>query len=118
MLNQPRRGSIIAITGANPLSVIFGTYENPLDGLNLAGPWYKPVNPKGRATHRLASLVYQAVELAEYVVDMHGNPLPSIPFVLTGVSLARDTGTNERTEPSQDLSGSHTSTGLRSPPRT
>ena len=38
-------------------------------------------------TERMANHINEALEKADYVIDMHANPLPSMPFVLTSLGL-------------------------------
>lgn len=81
-------GRLIAITVANPLAVQLGTYVTPHDDTNLSGPHYFPSHPGGTVTQRIAAGIQRAVEVSDYVIDMHANPLPSMPFVITATSLA------------------------------
>ncbi|MDR7555484.1 MAG: succinylglutamate desuccinylase/aspartoacylase family protein [Armatimonadota bacterium] len=83
-------GRVIGVTVANPLAVQLGTYITPHDSINLSSPIYFPANARGTVTQRMAAGIEQAIEAADYVIDMHANPLPSMPFVLTCVSLAPD----------------------------
>jgi len=83
------RGALLGIPGANPLAVRNGTYASSLDGTNLSGPWYLPPcdSAKATITQRIAAFISEALDKADYVIDMHANPLPSIPFVLTHLNL-------------------------------
>jgi predicted deacylase len=49
-------------------------------------------------THRIAAGIEQAIRAADYVIDMHANAQPSMPFVLTAYSLAPDEQARERTK--------------------
>ena len=88
---QPRslRGALIAIPGANPLAYRVGQHITPIDNKNLSGPWFPPKSDMEEAsiTERMASFITEALDKADYVIDMHANPLPSIPFVLTSLSM-------------------------------
>jgi len=93
------RGAFIAVPGGNPLAFRMGNYITPVDSVNLSGPWYLPPVEGWRATitQRLARYINDALEIADYVIDMHANPLPSMPFVLKGVEIAPDDRTKEET---------------------
>jgi predicted deacylase len=80
------RGTLIGVMVSNPLTFTYGDYRTPFDGLNLSGPWYFPSQPDGTQTLRLAAGINEALEKADMVVDMHANPLPSMPFVLVDVA--------------------------------
>jgi uncharacterized protein len=75
-------GALIGVTVANPLSFQIGTYVTPHDHLNLAGPWIFPDVPGGTQTAMLGAAIQPALEAADLVVDLHANPLPSMPFVM------------------------------------
>jgi uncharacterized protein len=85
-------GQLLAVPGANPLALQVGAYRTPIDGVNLSGPWY--LQPGGSEslglTQRLARSLDPVLRAADYVIDMHANPLPSIPFVLTDLEVCRD----------------------------
>lgn len=83
------RGALLAIPGANPLAMRNGTYASCLDGTNLSGPWYLPACEFAKAsiTQRMAWYINEALEKADYAIDLHANPLPSIPFVLTHLNM-------------------------------
>lgn len=91
------RGALIAIPGANPLAYRVGQHVTPIDNKNLSGPWYPPECAFSEAsiTERLASFITEGLEAADYVIDMHANPLPSIPFVLTSLSMCASTNMAE-----------------------
>jgi hypothetical protein len=84
------RGALLAVTCANPLAVRDEAYRTPLDKTNLSGPWFLPPVDQVSATvtQRMAYHINNALEPADYVLDMHANPLPSIPFVITALQLA------------------------------
>jgi hypothetical protein len=82
------KGRVVAVTVANPLAVQLGTYITPHDSTNLSGPLYYPSNPTGSVTARMAHGIQQAVDVCDYLIDMHANPLPSMPFVIGAFSLA------------------------------
>lgn len=86
------RGRFLAVPGANPLAVRVGAYRTPIDGVNLSGPWYlKDSDPRSLGlTHRLARFLDPVLEAGDYVLDMHANPLPSVPFVLTDLEVCKD----------------------------
>lgn len=83
------KGALLAIPGANPLAYRVGQHITPIDKMNLSGPWYPPSEgmEKASITARMANYINYALEKADYVIDMHANPLPSMPFVLTSVGL-------------------------------
>ena len=84
------RGALLAVTCANPLAVREETYRTQLDKTNLSGPWFLPAvgQESATVTQRMAYYINETLERADYVLDMHANPLPSIPFVLTALQLA------------------------------
>lgn len=83
------KGALIAVPGANPLAYRVGQHITPIDNKNLSGPWFPPKGDikKASITERMAAFITEALEKADYVIDMHANPLPSIPFVLTSLSM-------------------------------
>jgi predicted deacylase len=83
------RGALIAVPGANPLAYRVGQHITPIDNTNLSGPWYPPEGALAETsiTERMAAFITEALNEADYVIDMHANPLPSIPFVLTSLSM-------------------------------
>ena len=83
------RGRLIAVPGANPLAIQIGAYRTPIDGANLSGPWYLTESDASSlgTTQRLARYLDPVLTAADYVIDMHANPLPSIPFVLTDLEV-------------------------------
>jgi len=92
------KGALLGIPGANPLAIRFGRYTTPIDEVNLSGPWYLP--PQGEdasITQRIARHINAAIEKADYVIDMHANPLPSMAFVLTDLKMCSDEKTREET---------------------
>ena len=86
------KGALVAIPAANPISTRLGAYTTPIDNVNLSGPWYMPTveQQNASATQRLAYYINGALEIADYVIDMHSNPLPSIQFVLTDYEMCKD----------------------------
>jgi len=86
------RGALLAVPGANPLAFRVGVYTTPIDGKNLSGPWYLPAADKATAniTQRMAICINAALEKADYVIDVHANPLPSMGFVLTDLEGCPD----------------------------
>ena len=93
------RGTLVGVPGGNPIAVRTGTYITPVDFVNLSGPWYLPAVEPSRATitQRMARYINDALDIADYVIDMHANPLPSMPFVLKGVEIAPDERTKSET---------------------
>ena len=65
-------GSLILVHVANLPSFLGRTiYYSPIDGKNLNRVY--PGNPEGTVSDRIADALYtQVIELADYVVDMHG----------------------------------------------
>ncbi|MBW1962943.1 MAG: succinylglutamate desuccinylase/aspartoacylase family protein, partial [Deltaproteobacteria bacterium] len=86
------RGAFICIPGANPLAFRNASYTTPIDNVNLSGPWFLPPVDQTSAsiTQRMAFHINEALEVADYVLDMHANPLPSMPFVLTNYEMCPD----------------------------
>jgi predicted deacylase len=60
--------------------------------VNLSGPWYfSPIEKeKGSITMRMAYYINEALKMADYVIDIHANPLPSIGFALTNLALCQN----------------------------
>jgi predicted deacylase len=82
------RGALLAIPGANPLALISGEQKTPqYSGGDLGAlPFLSPVNLEtANITERISHYINASLEKADYVIDMHANPLPSIPFVLTSL---------------------------------
>jgi len=86
------RGALVAVPGGNPLAVRVGAYTTPIDGKNLSGPWYLPAVERETAniTQRMAICINEALEKADFVIDVHANPLPSMGFVLTDLEMCPD----------------------------
>ena len=86
------RGRLLAVPGANPLALQVGAYRTPIDGANLSGPWYLQDTDSSTLgiTQRLARCLDPVLEAADYVIDVHANPLPSVPFVLTDLEVCTD----------------------------
>ncbi len=101
------RGALLGIPGANPVAIRAGVYVTPIDGTNLSGPWFlPPVNQDtANTTQRIASCINEALEKADYVLDMHANPLPSIPFVLTALDICQNEKVREETRKMADVFG-------------
>jgi hypothetical protein len=84
------RGALLGIPGANPLALISGEQKTPqYSGGDLGAiTFLSPVNLEtATITEIMAHYINSALEKADYIIDMHANPLPSIPFLLT---LLRD----------------------------
>ena len=93
------RGALLAIPGANPLAVRRGVYVSSIDKVNLSGPWYlPPIDDDPTITQRLAGFINEAVDRADYLLDMHANPSPSMAFVITDLDLSVDKKTKEGTK--------------------
>ncbi len=86
------KGALVAVPGGNPLAFRIGVYTTPIDGKNLSGPMYLPPVAKETAniTQRMAICINEALEKADYTIDVHANPLPSIGFVLTDLEMCPD----------------------------
>lgn len=82
-------GSLIGIPGANPITVTNGFYVTQFDNDNLSSAFSYP-DPEGGMTARMAAYIWKALDIADYVIDIHANPFPSIPFVLTNMSACKD----------------------------
>jgi len=94
------RGALLGIPGANPLAIRAGVYKTPVDEVNLSGPWFLPPleQEKASITYRMACCINEALEKADYVLDMHANGLPSMPFVLTCLGLCQNDKVKKETE--------------------
>ncbi len=94
------RGAFLGIPIGNPLAVRDGVYTTPTDGLNLSGPWYLPAKDQSTAyiTQRMAYQINKALEPADYVLDMHANPYPSMPFVILNYEMCKDEKTKAETK--------------------
>lgn len=108
------RGTLVAIPGGNPIALRTGNYITPVDSGNLSGPWYLPPIEAQRATitQRMARHINEALEVATCVIDMHANPLPSMPFVLKGVEIAPDEWTKSETHRIAEAFGATVITSL------
>jgi predicted deacylase len=93
------RGALLGIPGANPLALRAGTYVAH-DRINLSNPWYlSPIErEKASVTMRMVSYISEALERADYVIDVHANPLPAIGFVLTNMVLCKNEKVREKTK--------------------
>lgn len=76
------RGTLIAVTVANPLAFEAASYESPYDRLHMAMPLLWPSAPGGLITQRLAASHLVAFEQATHYIDLHGNPEPSYPMAM------------------------------------
>jgi predicted deacylase len=92
------KGAFIGIPGANPFACRDGDYKNPYDASNDVGSnvFSLPADPT--MSQRMSYLVGQALTGADYVIDMHCNPLPSIPFSLMNTGICKDERTKVETE--------------------
>ena len=93
------RGALLGIPGANPLAFRAGAYRTPIDSINLSGPWFlSPIEKeKANISMRMVYYINQALEKADYVIDVHANPLPSIGFGLTNLGLCQDEKVRQET---------------------
>ena len=101
------RGALLGIPGANPMAVSANSYRTPIDAMNLSGPWFLSAieREKVSITMRMAYYINEALEKADYVIDMHANPLPSIGFVLTNLELCQDEKVRQETRKVVDATG-------------
>lgn len=76
------RGTLIAVTVANPLAFESASYGSPYDRLHMALPLRWPSSPDGMITQRLAASHMPAFDQATHYIDIHGNPDPSYPVVM------------------------------------
>ncbi|WP_033289465.1 succinylglutamate desuccinylase/aspartoacylase family protein [Amycolatopsis jejuensis] len=93
------RGTLIAITVANPLAFEHASYESPHDRLHMALPVRWPAAPQGLITQRLAASHLPAFEKATHYLDIHGNPDPSWPIAM----LLPEQASTERVRKDQEL---------------
>ncbi|WP_228000169.1 succinylglutamate desuccinylase/aspartoacylase family protein [Nocardia australiensis] len=84
------RGTLIAITVANPLAFENATYASPYDQLHMAMPLLWPSMPDGMITQRLAASHKVAFDQATHYLDLHGNADPSFPIVMLYPDQAAD----------------------------
>jgi len=82
------KGAVIGIPISNPLAFQFGKRTTPQDEGELSGTI--PGNPSGSVTERLAHLIFQAMEAADYVIDLHGNWLPCAAFTSINLSVGEE----------------------------
>jgi len=94
------RGALISIPAANPLAIRNAAYETSIDKVNLSGPMYLPPLDQETATitQKMAFHINGALEKADYVIDMHSNPLRAVPFVITALNLCKDNHVREETK--------------------
>lgn len=76
------RGVLIAVTCCNPLAAAAGAYITPQDQTDLAIA-FSGSSPTGSITQRISSIIWTAIERANYAIDIHANPRPALNFVLT-----------------------------------
>jgi predicted deacylase len=75
------RGVVIAAPILNPLAFLAHAYHTPQDNYNLNRVF--PGNPRGLLSQRLAHLIMtEGIARADYVINMHCNPLPALMFNL------------------------------------
>jgi len=79
---QQLRGTLVAVTVANPLGFENNSYITPYDRFNLASPLYWPSVPDGTITQRMAAKIGDALKGATHYLDVHGNPYPSAPMIM------------------------------------
>jgi predicted deacylase len=99
------RGTLIAVTVANPLALVNNTYVTPYDDVNLCGPLFWPPSPNGSLTQRLASFISPALQRADYYLDLHSNSAPATPMVMTFLDQCRDAGVEAETRRIADAFG-------------
>ena len=99
-------GTLIGIPAANPLSVQVGSYKTPIDGKNISGGFFVPPNPEGGTTERMSAItIIPLLKTVDYEIDLHSNPFPSMPFVLTDWTLCPDKKTRQETKIIADAFG-------------
>jgi predicted deacylase len=84
------RGTLIAITVANPLAFEAASYGSPYDGLHMAEPMLWPAARAGTITQRLAASFRPALDQATHYIDVHGNADPAYPMVMLFPDQAAD----------------------------
>jgi hypothetical protein len=99
------RGTLVAITVANPLAVMNGSYATPYDGVNICGPLYWPPIEGGTPTQRLASFIAPALQHADYYIDLHGNATPAAPMTMMYLDQCADEATRTQTRRMADAFG-------------
>lgn len=77
-------GTLVAFPASNPLAFQSGHYESPQDNCNLSVQDFFNGNAAGSATQRIACLIGNVLQKADYVLDIHGSgPEPSMCFVVS-----------------------------------
>lgn len=99
------RGTLIAITVANPLAFENASYGSPYDRLQMAMPLRWPSDPNGMITQRLAASHMPAFDQATHYMDIHGNPDPSYPMVMLFPDQAADDQIREDQRRMADATG-------------
>ena len=82
------RGTLIAVTAANPFAFQEGTYETPYDRVNLSGRAFREAGAGAGLTDRLGGIIAPVVQCSDCLIDLHANPDPSIVFSLVNPYLA------------------------------
>ena len=100
------RGALLGIPGANPLALRAGTYVAH-DRINLSNPWYlSPIEKeKASISMRMVSYINEALERADYVIDVHANPPPAMGFVITKMALCKNERVREETRKLVEATG-------------
>ena len=99
------RGTLVAITVANPLAVMNSSYATPYDGVNICGPLFWPAIEQGTPTQRLASFIAPFLQHADYYVDLHGNAIPAAPMTMMYLDQCADDDTRAQTRGMADAFG-------------
>lgn len=90
-------GSIISVPVANPFALQHCSYYTLQDDTRLDLAF--PGKPMGRQTERIAYAIWhEAISKSDYVMDVHGNPMPCIPFVFIYPEYAKNDETRRKTE--------------------
>ena len=99
------RGTLVAVTAANPFAFQEGTYDTPYDHINLSGLAFREAGPGAGLTARLGGMIAPVVERSACVIDLHANPDPSIVFSLINPHLCPDDACWEETKRLADAFG-------------
>jgi predicted deacylase len=102
------KGALLAVPGANPLALRAGEQQTPMKFREDLGAtsFLPPLNLETASiTQRIAHYIGEALQKADYVMDMHANPPPSIPFVLTSLEAYQNDDAKRETRRMAEIFG-------------
>lgn len=101
VVGENLRGTLVATPILNPLAFRASTMHTPQDQYNLNRLF--PGAENGLLGQRMAYRIFNdLVSVADYVLDLHANPLPALPFTL---SMAGSSWAHETTRQMADAAG-------------